>query len=68
MGHRWPGRILLHDSEGDGFWCIGQLIAGSQRIANPTVHLIDLHLPGGPGEHLQGIAQGHRAQLVLRRR
>ena len=58
----------MRDSEGDGFWCIGQLIAGSQRIANLTVHLIDLHLPGRSGEHLQGIAQGHRAQLVLRRR
>ena len=58
----------MRDSEGDGFWRIGQLIAGSQCIANLTVHLIDLHLPGRPGKHLQGIAQGHRAQLVLRRR
>ncbi|EVT88771.1 hypothetical protein Z046_21495 [Pseudomonas aeruginosa VRFPA09] len=46
----------------------GKLIARAQHEADLPRDLVDLNLPSWAGEDLEGVAQGHRAELVLSRR
>ncbi len=46
----------------------GKLIAWAKHEADLSRHFVDLNLPGWTGEDLEGVAQGHGAELVLSRR
>lgn len=49
---------------------IGPKVAGSPDVALAHIphDLVDLHLSDWPGQHLQSVAQAHRAQLTMGRR
>ncbi len=51
-----------------GLWCIRKLVTRPQYETDIARNLIDFDLPCGTCEHLQGVAQAHGAELVLRGR